>query len=60
MMEQAAGRIDRLNTPFDNLYYYYLKSNARIDVSISKCLECKKDFNENKYEEEYDEFEDRY
>lgn len=60
MMTQAAGRIDRLNTPFTNLYYYTLRSDARIDNSIVRCLKDKKDFNENKYEEDYDEFEDRY
>ena len=60
MMTQAAGRIDRLNTPFTNLYYYTLRSDARIDNSIVRCLKDKKDFNENKYEEDYDDFEDRY
>lgn len=60
MMTQAAGRIDRLNTPFTNLYYYYLRSEANIDKSILKCLRDKKDFNENKYVEDFDEFEDKY
>lgn len=46
---QAAGRIDRLNTPFKDLYYYHLKSNAGIDVAISKALSQKKKFNEAKY-----------
>lgn len=45
--EQAMGRIDRLNTPFEDLYYYFLVSSAGLDVSIKKCLERKKDFNEN-------------
>ena len=60
MMTQAAGRIDRLNTPFTHLYYYYLVSKSNIDKSIIKCLEEKKDFNENKYFEEVDEFENEY
>lgn len=60
IMTQAAGRIDRLNTPFRDLYYYRLKSNARIDYSITRCLMMKKDFNENRYTEEVDEFEDKY
>ena len=60
MMTQAAGRIDRLNTPFTDLYYYTLRSDSRIDKSITRCLKDKKDFNENKYEEDYDDFEDRY
>jgi superfamily II DNA or RNA helicase len=60
MMTQAAGRIDRLNTPFSDLYYYTLLSNSGIDKSIKKCLQEKKDFNENKYTEDYDEFEEFY
>ena len=49
VMIQAAGRIDRLNTPFKNLYYYHLKSNSDIDRAISGALRRKKKFNENKY-----------
>ena len=45
VMEQASGRIDRLNTPFSDLYYYHLKSHASIDVSISRALKAKRDFN---------------
>lgn len=37
-MIQAAGRIDRLNTKFVDLYYYHLRSNAQIDILISKAL----------------------
>lgn len=43
---QAAGRIDRLNTPFTDLYYYYIYSHAPIDLAIRRCLEKKKNFNE--------------
>ena len=49
MMTQAAGRIDRMNTPFDTLYYYYIYSRAPIDMAINKALREKKKFNENKY-----------
>lgn len=48
IMEQACGRIDRLNTPFRDLYYYHLKSRSGIDLAISKALDKKKKFNERK------------
>ena len=48
-MVQAAGRIDRLNTPFTDLYYFYARSNASIDIAISKCLKRKEDFNEYRF-----------
>ena len=44
--EQASGRIDRLNTPFVELYYYHLRSRSGIDLAISKALREKKKFNE--------------
>ena len=46
VMEQAAGRIDRLNTPYKDLYYFYLKSSSKIDKAISMALSKKKKFNE--------------
>lgn len=49
VMEQAAGRIDRLNTKFVDLYYYHLKSRASIDIAISKAINNKKKFNENRW-----------
>ena len=48
-MVQSSGRIDRLNTPFNDLYYYHLKSHAGIDLAIAKALKSKKKFNELKF-----------
>ena len=48
-LEQAAGRIDRLNTPFTDLYYYHFKSRSSIDISIGRALAAKKQFNERKF-----------
>lgn len=49
VMEQARGRIDRMNTPFTDLYYYHLKSRSGIDLAISRALLAKKKFNETKF-----------
>lgn len=49
VVAQAAGRINRLNTPFKDLYYYHLKSRAGIDLAIGKALKEKKTFNERGY-----------
>lgn len=43
--EQAAGRIDRLNTPFKELHYYIMRSFASIDLGIIRALKNKEDFN---------------
>jgi hypothetical protein len=49
VMEQAAGRIDRLNTPYTDLHYYHLRTRSGIDLAITKALMDKKKFNERKY-----------
>ena len=51
IMQQSAGRIDRLNTPFEHLYYYHMKSRSGIDLAISRAIKSKKTFNERKYVE---------
>lgn len=43
-LEQAKGRVDRMNTPYDVLNYYILKSRSIIDLSIWKALLRKKSF----------------
>ena len=49
VMHQSSGRIDRLNTPYKDLYYYHLKSRSGIDLAISKALAAKSNFNESKF-----------
>lgn len=49
VVTQAAGRIDRLNSPFRDLYYYHLKTRSGIDLAIGKALKEKKLFNETKW-----------
>ena len=49
IMVQSAGRIDRLNTPYSDLYYYHLKTRSGIDLAISKALRDKKKFNETRW-----------
>jgi superfamily II DNA or RNA helicase len=46
---QAAGRIDRRNTTYIDLYYYFLKTNSWIDRAIMKSLSNKKNFNESAF-----------
>lgn len=48
-LEQACGRIDRMNTPFQDLYYYHLRSNAPIDIAVWRKLKDKKNFNERSF-----------
>lgn len=45
MMEQAEGRIDRLNTKFKDLEYYTLMSRSKIEKDIYRTVINKKNFN---------------
>ena len=50
---QAQGRIDRLNTGYNDLYYYTLKSKSVIDQAVGKSLASKKSFNESDFVAQY-------
>lgn len=49
IMVQSSGRIDRMNTPYTDLYYYHLISRSGIDMAIRRALKEKKKFNETKF-----------
>lgn len=48
-MVQSKGRIDRMNTPFSDLYYYSFVSVSSIDIAIKRALRSKKKFNESRF-----------
>lgn len=48
-LEQAKGRIDRLNTPFTDLWYYHLRTRSGLDMGILEALNAKKTFNERRF-----------
>lgn len=53
VLEQARGRIDRMNTRYKDLYYYHFISHSNIDMAIRNTLNCKKKFNEGKFATRY-------
>lgn len=53
VMEQSSGRIDRVNTPYSDLYYYNLISESPLDRSIRRCLDKKQNFNESNFMTEF-------
>jgi hypothetical protein len=53
---QAQGRIDRLDTKFETLYYYIFGVTFGVDFSIRNSLSQKRSFNERKYILELEKF----
>jgi len=58
LWEQAHGRIDRINTPYTDLYYYTLRSKAAIDWAIWRSLKSKKSFQTSHFDLTDSEFAD--
>ncbi len=46
---QAQGRIDRMDTKYDTLYYYMFVSNSLVDRAVRNSLKDKKRFNERRF-----------
>jgi hypothetical protein len=49
--EQSHGRIDRLNTPYIDLFYYTIRSKNLIDSAIWSNLAKKKNFNVGRFDQ---------
>ena len=58
LWEQSHGRIDRINTPFIDLFYYVLRSKAAIDWAIWRSIKSKKSFQTKHFEMTGEEFYD--
>lgn len=59
VMKQAAGRIDRRNTPYKDLYYYHFKTNSKIDAAIQSKLNQKKKFSEKDFAPKFEPVEEK-
>lgn len=49
IMKQSSGRIDRMDTPYKDLYVTCFASTSPIDRTIIRTLQKKQKFNENQY-----------
>lgn len=49
VLAQAKGRINRMNTEYSDLWYYHLRSGAKIDLSIARAIKAKKKFNQRRF-----------
>ena len=58
LWEQAHGRIDRINSPFKDLYYYTLRSKAAIDWAIWRSIKSKRNFQTKHFDMTGEEFAD--
>ena len=54
--EQSHGRIDRMNTPYTNLFYYVLRSRSVVDSAIWRTLKSKRSFNASYFDQKELEF----
>ena len=59
VMTQSSGRIDRINTPYTDLYFYQVKSLSDLDQRITRSLNRKEVFNEKAFIEELEDEEER-
>lgn len=52
IVTQASGRIDRWNTPYTDLYYYFIITDSLIDHGIIEAQKNKTEFNERRFTRE--------
>ena len=54
IMEQSEGRINRVNTPYEELHYFYLKTPDTIDDAIQRSIKRKGKFNERNWARQFE------